>query len=207
MRKKLNRPLKIAVWLWVLAIATMSFLPSTMARFTASGGGSSAAQIAAFGIDTTPNFNAHSMVYFTRSSAAQYRSGYFHIRVENTSDVAIRVRPEFFNLRPRNATLPGNVRTLVAHSTTATAANADISVPRIVNVHTSDSAAGARITAGVRAYGGPNGNHPLLFPDETIYFRFEIQEHPNRSIHDTLRRGGLNAAYRINYNILATQVD
>ena len=122
--------------------------------------------------------------------------------------MAVQVELEFFNLRHANATTAPPVRSEIPHAGPgATAPVRNIAYPNIFNVHTVN-AANQPIAAGNRLhYGGPNGPFPVLHPGESVRFSWSLWGHANQSAHNRDGSGNLNRAYRINYDIIATQVD
>jgi len=136
---------------------------------------------------------------------------YFRIDVTNTSDVAVRMRPEFFNVLDHHAR-PG-ARTRVPHHRLGQPTNPYMShyMPRIVNVRSYPAR-----TAAEGNYGGPNHTADGVFvaPGDTVRFYWELEAHTDR--HNVVdkygnsvveARGWLNHAFRINYDIIAVQVD
>jgi len=138
----------------------------------------------------------------------------FRIDITNTSDVTVRMRPEFFNVLDHYAR-PGVVRTRVPHHRYGQPTNPYMShdMPRIVNVR-SDNVSPA--ISGGSTYGGTNHNEDgvLVNPGGTVRFYWELEAHSDRHLFvcrwgnsDLAAFGWLNHAFRINYDIIAVQID
>jgi|GEM_PF-1658018 len=261
---RINRFLRVASGFLIIAMLGLPFLGTTMARYTAQTDARASARVAGFGITSRPyNFGTNRMVYFhrrTRSHLGRPTNHYtanfnygttpwtmisatnlgetFRIDVTNTSEVAVRMRPEFFNVfshgshsravlppstLPAASANPPGVGTPVTrvhfphHRQLGPALPANHDAPRIVNVR---SGAVTPAVPGGSTYGvAVATHHPdgvFVLPGGTVRFYWEIQAHTYRhtivdkygNTHATREaRGWLNNAFRINYDIIATQVD
>jgi len=230
---KPNRFLRAAAVLLIITLPTFAFMSTTMARYTARAQMLATARVAGFDVQATPyNFGTDHMVYFhprTRSHMGSptnyftvssnwpygvhwarnfsYYEQTFRIDITNTSQVSVRLRPEFFNILHGNAT-PG-ARTPIGHHRLGgnpALLHSVHTAPRIVNVHSYPAR-----TAQQGNYGGPNHHAEGVFaaPGDTVRFYWDLEAHTYRHtlVDKHPSRGWLSGAFRISFDIIAVQVD
>jgi len=239
---KTNKLLRIAVLLFVLTVPSFAFLQTTMARYTTQASHTRQANVAAFEVRSTPtNFGTNRMVYFHRRTRSHlgtatnhytmhvdfepYSGQHFRIDVTNTSQVSVRMRPEFFHVLHDNATTVttapgtrGQIPHQPIHRAWTPNSPSDHLEPRIVNVRSFPVR-----TAAQGNYGGANHHADGVYvaPGDTVRFYWDLQVHTYRHANSDLlglanqywdgafgnAQGWLNGAFRITYNIIAVQVD
>ncbi|MCL2195479.1 MAG: hypothetical protein FWB76_05950 [Oscillospiraceae bacterium] len=231
---KRNILLRVAVLLLALTVPSFALFTHTMARYTTLAAATYQARVAAFEVRSTPvNFGTNRMVYLHRRTRSHlgrptnhynmhvdfhpYTSQSFRIDVTNTSQVSVRMRPEFFNLLHDNATV--GARRRIPHQPQGEDWDyreaLDHLEPRIVNVRSYPAR-----TETQGNYGGGIGHNDAgvyVAAGASVRFYFDLQVHTSRHTYDWVKFWGnqaefdanswVNGAFRIAYDIIAVQVD
>lgn len=223
-----------ALALMVLAVLTM---PLAVSRYVATGTGSAKARIAAFDVECPahPSTGQKTLMFVSKHTAGTKKDAwYFGVKVKNTSEVTVRVQLKFYNVRQDDATIPAsfdwtnpNHRRLFTSTVGYGASGVWQSVGYTplfrIQAYEENWTTGVPLTDH-RVYSTTAGQEgSLLHPDEEVMLRWYVSDekyagtdavhnanYPNTNVYDIFDRigdGSVDAAFRINYDIIATQVD
>jgi len=224
---KTNRILRSAgVLLLVTVLTSALWSGMTMARYTARTNVQASARVARFGIGNyAANFNNRSMIYWHRGFYGAMAGGLptwnpgldFRMNATNESEVAVNMRVRFFTTIQHNAVNWPNFdwqSTQHRREIEYGIAGVGTGFPDIVNPTGTDPRIGwlrAYVNGVQREYVYNVG--VFVAPGETVQFAWSLVGHTRfegterQWINDFDGRGQINIVFRINYDIIATQVD
>ena len=219
----------------ILSLIILFAAPSVLARYRSVAQGVAASRIAAFDIDVVEIGGFGDMIYFHKADNPENGHEFF-IEAVNNSETVVRVRLRFFNVLQNNGNVITNdfqwwnnehrrmvpaVAGMFNDGTPPTSnTTLDNPHPRIGGIRTADTAGQFFVQSDRQFYAATDLGLAHIFegaimrPGEAIRFYFNILPEingPNNinniKNHDDFSGNALfNAVFRINFDLVATQI-
>jgi len=210
----------------VLAVVSTAAVSGTLGKYAAAGKGEAQARIAKFDVEVTENqYYGENVVYYWHKALYTDQGWGMYLTVKNNSEVTLRVQLRFYNVLQDNAKVAAGFQwTNTGHRREWPAAGVSYhnawnaisdTYPRF-RVRSFSAADAPYPPAHALYYSTAAGQEGVVLPpQESVLLGWNVSGELYQAgtatnvavIDDTAGDGTLDRAFRINYDIIATQVD